>query len=93
MCIICILRLLRVGLLDQDTLLVGVETRTSAPLRIPRDKVTLESLNTTGLYPLGEGAGYAGGIMTAGVDGVRAVEAYVQARNADPRWSCSNTSE
>jgi uncharacterized FAD-dependent dehydrogenase len=79
--------LLPLGLLDDDTLLVGVETRTSAPLRIPRDRVTLESVNTIGLYPLGEGAGYAGGIMTSSVDGVRAAEAYAQARNGDSRWS------
>ena len=55
-----------------------METRTSAPVRIPRDRVTRESDSTRGLYPVGEGAGYAGGIMTAAVDGVAAAEAVVQ---------------
>ena len=66
------------GLLEPDTLLVGVETRTSAPLRVCRNSNTLESLNVRGLFPLGEGAGYAGGIMTSAVDGVRAAEALLQ---------------
>ena len=50
----------------------GAETRTSAPLRILRDKQTLQSPSLPGLYPLGEGAGYAGGIVSAAVDGQRA---------------------
>ena len=54
--------------------MTGVETRTSSPIRIPRD-ATLQSLNTRGLYPAGEGAGYAGGILSAGVDGIRIAEA------------------
>jgi len=54
--------------------MTGVETRTSSPIRIPRDD-TLQSLNTRGLYPAGEGAGYAGGILSAGVDGIRIAEA------------------
>ncbi len=57
-----------------DAVMTGVETRTSSPLRIPRD-ATLQSLNTRGLYPAGEGAGYAGGILSAGVDGIRIAEA------------------
>jgi uncharacterized FAD-dependent dehydrogenase len=57
-----------------DALLTGVETRTSAPLRITRDD-DLQSLNTRGLYPAGEGAGYAGGILSAGVDGLKVAEA------------------
>ena len=57
-----------------DGLLTGVETRTSAPIRIKRDDDTLESINTKGLYPCGEGAGYAGGILSAGVDGIRVAE-------------------
>jgi uncharacterized FAD-dependent dehydrogenase len=57
-----------------DAVMTGVETRTSSPIRIPRD-ATLQSLNTRGLYPAGEGAGYAGGIMSAGVDGIRIAEA------------------
>ena len=57
-----------------DAVLTGVETRTSSPLRIPRGE-DCASLNTPGLYPAGEGAGYAGGIMSAGVDGIRVAEA------------------
>jgi uncharacterized FAD-dependent dehydrogenase len=58
-----------------DAVLTGVETRTSSPLRIRRDPVNLQSQNTGGLYPAGEGAGYAGGIMSAAVDGIRVAEA------------------
>jgi uncharacterized protein len=54
--------------------MTGVETRTSSPIRIPRDG-SYQSLNTRGLYPAGEGAGYAGGILSAGVDGIRIAEA------------------
>jgi len=57
-----------------DAVMTGVETRTSSPLRIPRG-VDCQSLNTQGLYPAGEGAGYAGGILSAGVDGIRVAEA------------------
>ncbi|MBE0550536.1 MAG: hypothetical protein IH627_23315, partial [Rubrivivax sp.] len=56
-----------------DAVLTGVETRTSSPLRITRGK-NLQSLNVAGLYPAGEGAGYAGGIMSAGVDGIEVAE-------------------
>ncbi|MGB2831890.1 MAG: NAD(P)/FAD-dependent oxidoreductase [Methylotenera sp.] len=58
-----------------DGLLTGVETRTSSPIRIKRDDDTLQSINTKGLYPAGEGAGYAGGILSAGVDGIKVAEA------------------
>jgi uncharacterized protein len=58
-----------------DAVLTGVESRTSSPVRITRDDVTLQSLNVRGLYPCGEGAGYAGGILSAGVDGIRVAEA------------------
>lgn len=58
-----------------DGLLTGVETRTSSPIRIKRDDDNLQSINTQGLYPAGEGAGYAGGILSAGVDGIRVAEA------------------
>ena len=58
-----------------DAVLTGVETRTSSPIRIKRDNETLQSVNTKGLYPAGEGAGYAGGILSAGVDGIRIAEA------------------
>ena len=62
------------GFAMADALLTGVETRTSSPLRIPRGR-DYQSLNVAGLYPAGEGAGYAGGIMSAGVDGIEVAEA------------------
>ncbi len=58
----------------RDAVMTGVETRTSAPLRITRGR-DFQSLNTAGLYPAGEGAGYAGGILSAAVDGIRTAEA------------------
>ncbi|MDB6088896.1 MAG: hypothetical protein JWN85_1680 [Gammaproteobacteria bacterium] len=58
-----------------DAVLTGVETRTSSPVRVTRDHETLQSLNVRGLYPAGEGAGYAGGILSAGVDGIKVAEA------------------
>jgi uncharacterized FAD-dependent dehydrogenase len=60
-----------------DAVLTGVETRTSAPIRITRG-ADGQSLNTIGLFPAGEGAGYAGGILSAGVDGIKAAEAVAQ---------------
>ncbi len=66
-----------------DAVLTGIETRTSSPVRITRDKETMQSLNTRGLYPAGEGAGYAGGILSAGVDGIRVAEALVDAMLTD----------
>ena len=62
------------GFAMADAVLTGVETRTSSPLRIPRGR-DFQSLNVRGLYPAGEGAGYAGGIMSAGVDGIEVAEA------------------
>lgn len=62
------------GYAMHDAILTGVETRTSSPVRITRDD-SLQSLNTRGLYPAGEGAGYAGGILSAAVDGIRIAEA------------------
>jgi uncharacterized protein len=62
------------GYAMRDALLTGVETRTSSPVRIKRDG-SLQSLNTRGLYPAGEGAGYAGGILSAAVDGIKVAEA------------------
>jgi uncharacterized FAD-dependent dehydrogenase len=56
-------------------ILTGVETRTSSPIRIKRNDDDLQSINTKGLYPTGEGAGYAGGILSAGVDGIKVAEA------------------
>lgn len=58
-----------------DAVLTGIETRTSSPVRITRDNETLQSLNLRGLFPAGEGAGYAGGILSAGVDGIKVAEA------------------
>jgi len=58
-----------------DAVMTGVETRTSSPLRMTRDHENLQSLNVRGLYPAGEGAGYAGGILSAGVDGIKVAEA------------------
>ena len=57
-----------------DAMLTGVETRTSSPIRVPRGE-QLESINTPGLYPAGEGAGFAGGILSAAIDGIRVAEA------------------
>jgi uncharacterized FAD-dependent dehydrogenase len=60
-----------------DATLIGVETRTSAPVRILRDPATLMSPSCEGLYPAGEGAGFAGGIVSAALDGVRIGEQIV----------------
>jgi hypothetical protein len=63
------------GYTSQDAILVGFETRTSSPVRIPRDDRTLQHPEIKGLYPCGEGAGYAGGIVSAALDGIRCAEA------------------
>lgn len=63
------------GFLTNEALMIGVETRTSAPVRIPRDRESLEHVTVKGLYPCGEGAGYAGGIVSAAIDGERCAEA------------------
>jgi uncharacterized FAD-dependent dehydrogenase len=63
------------GYYQQDALLTGVETRTSSPIRVKRRDDDLQSLNTRGLFPAGEGAGYAGGILSAAVDGIKVAEA------------------
>jgi uncharacterized protein len=70
------------GFAMPDAVMTGVETRTSSPLRIGRD-ASLQSTNTGGLYPAGEGAGYAGGILSAGVDGIRVAEAIALAMTAE----------
>jgi len=62
------------GFAMADAVMTGVETRTSSPIRIKRGS-DFQSLNTRGLYPAGEGAGYAGGILSAGVDGIKVAEA------------------
>ena len=61
-----------------DAVLTGVETRTSSPLKMGRNE-DLQSLSVRGLYPAGEGAGYAGGILSAGVDGIKVAEALARA--------------
>lgn len=63
------------GFLTDKAIVIGCETRTSAPVRIVRDDVTLRSVNVDGLFPSGEGAGYAGGIVSAAIDGERAADA------------------
>jgi uncharacterized protein len=63
------------GFAMHDAILTGVETRTSSPIRIKRRDDNLQSMNVRGLFPAGEGAGYAGGIMSAGIDGIRVAEA------------------
>ncbi|PAJ72747.1 hypothetical protein CJF42_19535 [Pseudoalteromonas sp. NBT06-2] len=63
------------GFSMNDATLTAVETRTSSPIQITRDRESFESLNTKGLYPAGEGAGYAGGILSAGIDGIKVAEA------------------
>lgn len=69
-----------------DAVLTGVETRTSSPIRIKRNADDLQSINTKGLYPTGEGAGYAGGILSAAVDGIEIAEAVAlsMVKNAKP---------
>jgi len=62
-----------------DAVLTGIESRTSSPVRITRDAESYQSLNVRGLYPCGEGAGYAGGILSAGVDGIKVAEAVARA--------------
>ncbi len=71
------------GFAMADALLTGVETRTSSPIRIPRGD-DLASVNTVGLYPAGEGAGYAGGILSAAVDGLRVAEAVARSIGEAP---------
>ncbi|MBP5319210.1 MAG: NAD(P)/FAD-dependent oxidoreductase [Paludibacteraceae bacterium] len=65
--------------LTREACLIGVETRTSSPIRIVRDAESLQALDIAGLYPCGEGAGYAGGIVSAAIDGERCAEACVAA--------------
>lgn len=63
------------GFLTNEAVMIGCETRTSSPVRIPRDGTTLEHRSVRGLYPSGEGAGYAGGIVSAAIDGARSAQA------------------
>ena len=66
------------GFLTNEAVLIAVETRTSSPVRIIRDRETLQHVRIQGLFPCGEGAGYAGGIVSAGVDGERCAEQCAQ---------------
>jgi uncharacterized FAD-dependent dehydrogenase len=70
------------GFAMADAVLTGVETRTSSPIRIKRNE-QFQSINTKGLYPAGEGAGYAGGILSAAVDGIKVAEALALAMMAE----------
>ncbi len=71
----------RLPILDHpEAVVVGPESRSSCPVRIIRDSVTLESPSAAGLYPMGEGAGYAGGIVSAAIDGLRCAEAFLDRR-------------
>lgn len=65
------------GYLTNEAVVVGVESRTSSPIRIPRNEDSLEHVKIKGLYPCGEGAGYAGGIVSSAMDGERCAEAFV----------------
>ena len=60
-----------------DAILVGIESRTSSPVRIPRDPSTLTHPQILNLFPCGEGAGYAGGIMSAALDGIRVAQTQI----------------
>ncbi|HQY95242.1 MAG TPA: hypothetical protein PLS79_26760, partial [Caldilinea sp.] len=70
------------GFNQADAVLTAIETRTSSPIRITRNDDDLQSLNTRGLFPAGEGAGYAGGILSAAVDGIKVAEAVAHALGA-----------
>ena len=66
----------RKGFISNNAILLGLESRTSSPVRLPRDKETLEHVDIENLYPVGEGAGYAGGIVSAAIDGMNAAAAH-----------------
>jgi uncharacterized FAD-dependent dehydrogenase len=66
------------GYLTNEAVVVGVESRTSTPVRIPRDRESLQHPDIEGLYPAGEGAGFAGGIISAALDGERIAEALAE---------------
>jgi uncharacterized FAD-dependent dehydrogenase len=70
------------GFLTNEAALIAVETRTSSPVRIVRDRDTLQHIRVEGLFPCGEGAGYAGGIVSAGVDGERCAESVAKYLNS-----------
>lgn len=81
------------GFLTNDAIVIGVETRTSSPIRIPRDRETLSHIEFAGLYPCGEGAGYAGGIVSSAIDGERCAESLAKQQfnvGIDDRESTDN---
>lgn len=69
------------GFVTPDATLIGLESRTSSPIRIPRNPETMQHVEIKGLYPAGEGAGYAGGIVSAAIDGIRCIEALAETFN------------
>lgn len=69
------------GFDDAGAVMTGIESRSSAPCRLVRDKATYESVSVPGIYPIGEGAGYAGGIMSAAVDGINAALAFLEKKS------------
>lgn len=72
------------GFDSEEGIMLATESRTSSPIRIPRDKETLEHIEISGLYPCGEGAGYAGGIVSAAIDGIRCAKEIAQ-KNSNPK--------
>jgi hypothetical protein len=68
--------------MTNEAVMIAIETRTSSPVRIVRDRETLQHIRVKGLFPCGEGAGYAGGIVSAGVDGERCAEMCAQYLNS-----------
>ena len=65
------------GFALSDAVMTGVESRSSSPVRINRDEENFQSVSTKGIYPSGEGAGFAGGIVSAGIDGLKCAEALI----------------
>jgi hypothetical protein len=66
------------GYFTNEAILVGVESRTSSPIKVPRDRETFQHPQVAGLFPCGEGAGYAGGIISAAIDGVNCADAVLR---------------
>lgn len=81
----------RRGFLTQDALLLGLESRTSSPVRIPRHEESLQHPQVAGFYPCGEGAGYAGGITSSALDGLNCAESYLRDRGLDCNFACIKT--
>nr|MDA3931242.1 hypothetical protein [Mycoplasmatota bacterium] len=71
------------GFDHEDALLTGVESRSSSPVRITRDNDTLQSISTKSLFPTGEGAGYAGGIVSAAIDGIKVANKILETIKVD----------